>query len=278
MLYDSNERRDKPAYMIFGPYSAPTIRDEVLYRFRTFSADPQTPKDVFVIFFSWHPFYIRIWDVVVAKRLRCAKLDSDAPDELRQGMRTSLIEIIYERADLHAWLNEAEAYDFYGWSFKLIYNLGAPELHCQRRAKYGTRKHQRVAPQTGDFELEPDRHVSEQLTAEQRMDIEAKLDGLPELTRKVFWLRFEGYSWDDVAEKLGISLGEAKWAWRPFQSRFGVGPALTQIGPKGGPIRNPSGFVTSRRQAQTRLAQADREPSRLGRLSNATRSGLRIRA
>jgi DNA-directed RNA polymerase specialized sigma24 family protein len=70
-----------------------------------------------------------------------------------------------------------------------------------------------------------DPHPSQTALLEQIIDLREKLADLPERTAHVVSLRMLDYTWDEIAEELGITCDAAKWALNSrreeLEKRFG---------------------------------------------------------
>ena len=228
LTYCSTLVPTRPESMIYGSQVAPTIREELLIRSKRLLADPNTPRDVYFVFFMWHPWCDEIWGQVIENRLRGAHLGSDATKDVRQGMKLVLLELISNHSDLHAWLEGAAASGFHGWTYTLIDNLCLEVVNAMRRGAFGSAKMRRTTPEFDDWAEVADESVSNTSIVEWMIDRDEKLAGLSKHTQQVVWLKSIGYTWDEIAETLAITRDAARWAFDscPAKIKRGLGHDL----------------------------------------------------
>jgi len=202
-----------PESMIYGSQVAPSIREEVLIRINRLLADPNTPRDVYFVFFVWHPWCDEIWDQVIDHRIRDSHLGSDSAEDVRQGMKLLLLELISDHSDLRGWLEGAVSRGFHGWTYTLIDNLCQEMVNAMRRGTFGSAKMRRGTPEYDDWAEVADESASNTSIVEWMLDRDEKLAGLPKRTQQVVWLKNIGYTWDEIAETLAITRDAARWAF-----------------------------------------------------------------
>jgi DNA-directed RNA polymerase specialized sigma24 family protein len=239
-LYDSTPWYHRLAYpvshchtvmyssaVVFSPHAATSPHDEIPFRLKEWIANPKTPCDQFFAFFLLHPRIVEKRNLVLKKRLAHFAIGPSDVEDVMQSMDLSLWRVFQRETDIRGWIGKSEG-RFGGWTYELFDRLCLPIVIALRQKALRRPNYQSTSIGPDDWDMVEDRHESQTALLEQIIDVREKLADLPERTVRVVSLRWLGYTWDEIAEELGITSDAAKWAldsWRDeLEKRFGPNP------------------------------------------------------
>ena len=210
--------------VVFSPHAAVSPRDAIPLRLKESIADPTTPRDFFFAFFLLHPRIVEKRNLVLLRRLRQFAICASDIEDVMQSIDLSLWSVFQKEADIRGWIGKSEG-RFGGWTYELFDRLCLPIVIALRRRALRPPNFQSTSIGPDDWDVVEDPHQSQTGLLDQIIDLREKLADLPERTARVVSLRMLDYTWDEIAEELGITCDAAKWALyskrEVLEKRFG---------------------------------------------------------
>lgn len=213
--------------VVFSPHVAASPHDEIPPRLKESIADPKTPLEFFFAFFLLHPRLVEKRNLVLKKRLAQFSIGASDIEDVMQAIELSLWSVFEKEADVRGWIGKAEG-RFGGWTYELFDRLCLPIVIAMRKKALRPPNFQSTSIGPDYRDVVEDPHQSQTELLDQIIDLREKLADLPERTAQVVSLRMLDYTWDEIADELGITCDAAKWALysrrEVLEKRFGSSP------------------------------------------------------